>query len=34
MTDLASLRDAVAERGHDPARANPTIPIDFVSITR
>ena len=30
MTDLASLRDAVAARGHDPGRVNPTIPIDFV----
>jgi aconitate hydratase len=30
MTDLASLRDAIAERGSDPARANPIIPIDFV----
>ena len=30
MTDMASLRDAVARRGHDPARANPRIPIDFV----
>ncbi len=30
MTDLASLRDAIAQRGHDPTRANPTIPIDFV----
>ncbi len=30
MTDLASLRDAVAERGVDPARVNPRIPIDFV----
>jgi aconitate hydratase len=30
MTDLASLRDAVARRGHDPNRVNPIIPIDFV----
>jgi aconitate hydratase len=30
MTDLASLRDAVARRGCDPGRANPRIPIDFV----
>jgi aconitate hydratase len=30
MTDLASLRDAIARRGCDPARANPTIPVDFV----
>ena len=30
MTDLASLRDAVAERGHDPALVNPKVPIDFV----
>ncbi|MPZ39995.1 MAG: aconitate hydratase AcnA [Rhizobiales bacterium] len=30
MTDLASLRDAVAERGIDPARINPRIPVDFV----
>jgi aconitate hydratase len=30
MTDLASLRDAVARRGYDPSRANPRIPIDFV----
>ena len=30
MTDLASMRDAVAERGLDPARVNPKIPIDFV----
>jgi aconitate hydratase len=30
MTDLASLRDAVAERGVDPACVNPRIPIDFV----
>ncbi len=29
MTDLASLRDAAAEHGIDPARVNPTIPIDF-----
>ena len=30
MTDLASLRDAVAEKGGDPGRVNPKIPIDFV----
>jgi aconitate hydratase len=30
MTDLASLRDAVARCGHDPQRVNPSIPIDFV----
>ena len=30
MTDLASLRDAVARRGKDPSRVNPRIPIDFV----
>ncbi len=30
MTDLASLRDAVAEKGGDPLRVNPRIPIDFV----
>jgi aconitate hydratase A / 2-methylisocitrate dehydratase len=30
MTDLASLRDAVVERGGDPLRVNPKIPIDFV----
>ena len=30
MTDMASLRDAVARRGRDPGRANPKIPIDFV----
>jgi aconitate hydratase len=30
MTDLASLRDAVARRGDDPANVNPRIPIDFV----
>jgi aconitate hydratase len=30
MTDLASLRDAVARHGHDPNRVNPIIPIDFV----
>jgi aconitate hydratase len=30
MTDLASLRDAVAEKGGDPLRVNPKIPIDFV----
>ncbi len=30
MTDLASLRDAVARLGKDPRRVNPRIPIDFV----
>ena len=30
MTDLASLRDVVAERGRDPGLVNPRIPIDFV----
>jgi aconitate hydratase len=30
MTDLASLRDAVAAKGGDPGRVNPRIPIDFV----
>ncbi|PWT90926.1 MAG: aconitate hydratase [Proteobacteria bacterium] len=30
MTDLASLRDAVAEQGGNPARVNPVIPTDFV----
>jgi aconitate hydratase len=30
MTDMASLRDAVARRGQDPRRVNPRIPIDFV----
>ncbi len=30
MTDLASMRDALAERGIDPRRVNPHIPIDFV----
>jgi aconitate hydratase len=30
MTDLASLRDAVAEKGGDPLRVNPRVPIDFV----
>src|SRR5262249_56638644 len=30
MTDMASLRDAIARRGRDPARVNPRIPIDFV----
>jgi len=30
MTDMASLRDAVATRGLDPNRVNPTIPVDFV----
>jgi aconitate hydratase len=30
MTDLASLRDAVAACGRDPVRVNPKVPIDFV----
>jgi aconitate hydratase len=30
MTDMASLRDEIAGRGGDPAKANPQIPIDFV----
>ena len=30
MTDLASLRDALTERGLDPALVNPKLPIDFV----
>ncbi len=30
MTDLASLRDALAERGVDARRVNPQIPVDFV----
>jgi aconitate hydratase len=30
MTDMASLRDEIARRGDDPAKANPRIPIDFV----
>ena len=30
MTDMASLRDAVARRGYDPACVNPRVPIDFV----
>ena len=30
MTDMASLRDAVAKHGRDPNRVNPTIPVDFV----
>jgi aconitate hydratase len=30
MTDMASLRDEIAKRGGDPAKANPQIPIDFV----
>jgi aconitate hydratase len=30
MTDLASLRDALAESGVDPTCINPRIPIDFV----
>jgi aconitate hydratase len=30
MTDMASLRDEIARRGGDPAKANPRIPIDFV----
>lgn len=30
MTDLASMRDALAEKGVDPRRVNPQIPVDFV----
>ena len=30
MTDLASMRDALAERGVDPRKVNPRIPVDFV----
>ncbi len=30
MTDLASMRDALAERDIDPRRVNPHIPVDFV----
>jgi aconitate hydratase len=30
MTDMASLRDEIARRSGDPAKANPRIPIDFV----
>ncbi len=30
MTDLASLRDAVAQQGKDPSRVNPKLPIEFV----
>ncbi len=30
MTDMASLRDAVARRGQHPGRVNPRIPVDFV----
>ncbi len=30
MTDLASMRDALAGRGVDPRRVNPQIPVDFV----
>jgi aconitate hydratase len=30
MTDMASLRDEIARRGGNPAKANPRIPIDFV----
>jgi aconitate hydratase len=30
MTDMASLRDVVANRGRDPKRVNPIIPVDFV----
>ncbi len=34
MTDLASLRDAVARRGGDPGRVNPTIRSISSAITR
>jgi len=30
MTDLASMRDALAGKGVDPRRVNPQIPVDFV----
>jgi aconitate hydratase len=30
MTDLASMRDALADKGFDPRRVNPQIPVDFV----
>jgi aconitate hydratase len=30
LVDLAALRDALAERGGDPARINPVIPVDLV----
>ena len=30
MTDLASLRDELAERGCDPTLVNPRLPVDFV----
>ena len=30
LTDMASLRDALAEAGGDPARLDPAIPVDFV----
>ena len=30
MTDRASMRDALAERGVDPRKVNPQIPVDFV----
>lgn len=30
MTDLASMRDALAGQGVDPRRVNPQIPVDFV----
>ena len=30
MTDLASMRDALAEKGIAPSRVNPQIPVDFV----
>ncbi|VDH01096.1 Aconitate hydratase [Lysinibacillus sphaericus] len=30
IVDLASMRDAVAERGGDPTRVNPQIPVDLV----
>jgi aconitate hydratase len=30
LVDVATLRDAVAQRGGDPARVNPAIPVDLV----
>lgn len=30
MTDLASMRDAVAARGADPRSVSPKLPVDFV----
>ena len=30
LVDLAAMRDAMAERGKDPARVNPVIPLDLV----